>query len=105
MARKRVKPEQIIHVLREAEVKLAGGSTMPEACRALGSSGQTYYRWRREYGGMQVSQAKKLKDLESENARLKGPYKQPKWQGAGSMMVRASGSGHNTETMSGPYGC
>jgi len=69
MARKRVKPEQIIHMLREAEVKLAGASTTPEACRALGISEQTYYRWRREYGGMQVSQAKKLKDLERENAR------------------------------------
>ena len=71
MARKRFKPEQIIHMLREAEVKLAGGSTTPETCRALGISEQTYYRWRREYGGMQVSQAKKLKDLERENARLK----------------------------------
>lgn len=71
MARKRFKPEQIIHMLRQAEVKLAGGSTTPEACRALGISEQTYYRWRREYGGMQVSQAKKLKDLERENARLK----------------------------------
>jgi len=69
MARKRVKPEQIIHMLREAEVKLAGASTTPEACRALGISEQIYYRWRREYGGMQVSQAKKLKDLERENAR------------------------------------
>jgi transposase-like protein len=58
-------------MLREAEVKLAGGSTTPETCRALGISEQTYYRWRREYGGMQVSQAKKLKDLERENARLK----------------------------------
>jgi putative transposase len=57
MARKRFKPEQIIHMLREAEVKLAGGSTTPEACRALGISEQTYYRWCREYGGMQVSQA------------------------------------------------
>ena len=71
MARKRFKPEQIIHMLREAEVKLAAGSTTPEVCRALGISEQTYYRWRKEYGGMQVSQAKKLKDLEQENARLK----------------------------------
>ena len=71
MARKRFKPEQIIHMLREAEVKLAAGSTTPEMCRALGISEQTYYRWRKEYGGMQVSQAKKLKDLEQENVRLK----------------------------------
>ena len=71
MARKRFKPEQIIHMLREAEVKLASGSATPEACRALGISEQTYYRWRSEYGGMRVSQAKKLKDLERENARLK----------------------------------
>jgi len=71
MARKRFKPEEIIHKLREAEVKLVAGSTTPEVCRALGISEQTYYRWRKEYGGMQVSQAKKLKDLERENARLK----------------------------------
>ena len=55
MARKRFKPEQIIHMLREAEVKLAAGSTTPEMCRALGISEQTYYRWRKEYGGMQIS--------------------------------------------------
>jgi len=71
MARKRFKPEQIIHMLREAEVKLAAGNTTPEMCRTLGISEQTYYRWRKEYGGMQVSQAKKLKHLEQENARLK----------------------------------
>ena len=71
MARKRFKPEEIIHKLREAEVKLAAGATTAEVCRALSISEQTYYRWRKEYGGMQVSQAKKLKDLERENARLK----------------------------------
>jgi transposase-like protein len=71
MARKRFKPEEIIHKLREAEIKLAAGSTIPEVCRALGISEQTYYRWRKDYGGMQVSQARKLKDLERENARLK----------------------------------
>ena len=71
MARKGFKPEQIIHMLREAVVRLAGGSTVGEVCRALGISEQSYYRWRKEYGGMQVSQAKKLKDLERENARLK----------------------------------
>jgi transposase-like protein len=71
MARKRFKPEQIIHMLREAEVRLASGSTVGEVCRALGISEQSYYRWRKEYGGMHVSQARKLKDLERENARLK----------------------------------
>lgn len=71
MARKRFKPEQIIHMLREAEIKLASGSTVGEVCRSLGITQQTYYRWRKSYGGMQVSQVKKLKDLERENARLK----------------------------------
>ena len=71
MARKRFKPEQIIQMLREAEIRLAGGSTTGEVCRSLGIAEQTYYRWRKEYGGMQVSQAKKLKDLERGNARLK----------------------------------
>ncbi len=71
MARKRFKPEQIIHMLREAEIKLASGSTIGEVCRSLGITEQTYYRWRKSYGGMQVSQAKKLKALEQENARLK----------------------------------
>ena len=71
MARKRFKPEQIIHMLREAEIKLASGSTVGEVCRSLGITKQTYYRWRKSYGGMQVSQAKKLKALEQENARLK----------------------------------
>jgi predicted transcriptional regulator len=71
MAKTRFKPEQIIHMLREAEVRLAGGSTIGEVCRALAISEQSYYRWRKEYVGMQVSQAKKLKDLERENALLK----------------------------------
>lgn len=71
MARKQFKPEQIIHMLREAEIKLASGSTVGEVCRSLGITEQTYYRWRKSYGGMQVSQAKKLKALEQENARLK----------------------------------
>lgn len=71
MARRHFKPEQIIHVLREAKIKLAGGKTTGEVCRELGISEQSYYRWHKKYGGMQVSQAKKLKDLERENARLK----------------------------------
>ncbi len=71
MGRRHFKPEQIIHMLREAEIKLAGGKKIGEVCRELGISEQSYYRWRKEYGGMQVSQAKKLKDLERENAQLK----------------------------------
>ncbi len=71
MGRKHFKPEQIIHMLREAEIKLAGGKKIGEVCRELRISEQSYYRWRKEYGGMQVSQAKKLKDLERENTRLK----------------------------------
>ena len=71
MGRRHFKPEQIIHMLREAEIKLAGGKTIGEVSRELGISEQTYYRWRKAYGGMQVSQAKRLKALERENARLK----------------------------------
>jgi transposase-like protein len=70
MGRRHFKPEQIIHMLREAEIKLADGETTGEVCRELGISEQSYYRWRKEYGGMQASQARKLKDLECENARL-----------------------------------
>lgn len=64
-------PEQIIAKLREAEVFLAQGETIPKVSRRLGVTEQTYYRWRKEYGGMRVSQAKKLKELEKENTRLK----------------------------------
>lgn len=71
MPRKRYSPEQIIGMLREAEVRLAQGQKVGEICRVLAVSEQSYYRWRREYGGMEVSQAQRLKDLERENARLK----------------------------------
>jgi len=71
MGRKRYTPEQIIGKLREAEVLLGKGQTVGQACRKLGVTEQTYYRWRKEYGGMRVEQAKRLKDLEKENARLK----------------------------------
>ncbi len=71
MARKRHTPEQIIHLLRQAEVGLANGKTVGIVCRELEISEQTYYRWRNEYGGMQVSQARRLRELEKENARLK----------------------------------
>ena len=69
--RKRYSPEQIINMLREAEVLLSQGKSIGEVAKQLGVAEQTYYRWRREYGGMDVPQAKKLKDLEKENAQLK----------------------------------
>ncbi len=71
MARKRFSPEQIITMLREAEVLLNQSNPVAEVCRKLGISEQTYYRWRKEYGGMRVDQARRLKELEQENARLK----------------------------------
>ena len=71
MGRKRHTPEQIITALREAEVGLARGKSVKLMSRELGITEQTYYRWRREYGGMKVSQAQRLKELERENGRLK----------------------------------
>ena len=71
MARKKYTAEQIITKLREAEIDLAKGQTTPQVCKKLGISDQTYYRWRKEYGGMRIEQAKRLKELEQENSRLK----------------------------------
>ena len=71
MGRRRHTPEQIITALREAEVGLANGKTAAMVSRELGISEQTYYRWRKEFGGMKVDQARRLKDLERENAHLK----------------------------------
>jgi putative transposase len=71
MPRKRFSVEQIINHLREADVLLAQGRTVGEVCRQIGVSEQTYYRWRKEYGGLKVDQVKRLKDLEAENARLR----------------------------------
>ena len=71
MAKKRFTVEQIINHLREADVFLAQGETVGGVCRRIGVSEQSYYRWRREYGGLKVDQARRLKDLEQENARLK----------------------------------
>ena len=72
MARRRgYSPEQIIKKLREAEVFQGQGKTVGQACKAIGISEQTYFRWRKEYGGMRVNQAKELKELKNENARLK----------------------------------
>ena len=71
MPRKRFTTEQIIGKLREAEVELARGKTVGQVCKQLGVTEQTYYRWRKEYGGLRVNQAKRFRDLERENARLK----------------------------------
>jgi putative transposase len=67
----RQRPDQIIAKLRQAEVELGRGLKVPEVCRKLGVTEQTYYRWRKEYGGLRTDQAKRLKELERENARLK----------------------------------
>ena len=71
MSRRRHTAEQIITALREAEVALANGKTVREVIRELGISEQTYYRWRKEFGGMGVDQTRQLKELQRENARLK----------------------------------
>ena len=71
MPSKKHKPEEIIGKLREAEIVLAQGASTAEACRRIAVSEQTYYRWRKEYGGLRTDQAKRLKDLERENGRLR----------------------------------
>lgn len=71
MARIRHTPEQIVNKLRQADVEIANGKTVDQVCKIIGVTVQTYYRWRREYGGMKVDQAKRLKEVERENARLK----------------------------------
>ena len=71
MPRKSPSPEQIIAKLRQIEVLIAQGNTVAMACREASVTEQTYYRWRKEYGGMEVSQARRLKELEQENGRLK----------------------------------
>ena len=71
MGKKRYTPEQIIGKLREAEVALAQGETAGQVRRTLGIAEQTFYRWRREYGGLKVEQARRLKALEQENTRLR----------------------------------
>ena len=71
MARIRHTAEQIVNKLREADVEIARGASIGTACRKIGITAQTYYRWRREYGGLKVDQAKRLKELEKENGRLK----------------------------------
>jgi transposase-like protein len=71
MKRTRHTPEQIIGKLREAEVRLGSGETIAEVSRSLGISENTFHRWRRQYGGMKAEDAKRLRELEKENARLK----------------------------------
>ncbi len=71
MGQKRHTPEQIIRKLRQAEVELAKGQSAVEVARKLGITEQTYYRWRKEFGGLRIDQAKRLKELERENSRLK----------------------------------
>ena len=71
MARKRYTAEQIISMLRTAEVEVGKGQPIRVVVKKLGITDQTYYRWRKEYGGLRIDQAKRLKDLEKENARLK----------------------------------
>ncbi len=71
MPKKAYTPEQIINKLREAEILLNQGTTLPVVWKKIGVSDCTYYRWRKEYGGMRIEQAKRLKELEQENSRLK----------------------------------
>ena len=71
MPMKRYKPEQIVNLLRQIEVEIANGKTTPQACKEAEITQQTYYRWRKEYGGLKLDQANRLKELERENAKLK----------------------------------
>ena len=71
MSTKRYKPEQIVNLLRQVEVAIANGKTTPQACRDAEITAQTYYRWRKEFGGLKLDQARRLKELEKENSRLK----------------------------------
>ena len=71
MSTKRYKPEQVVNLLRQIEVQIANGKKVPQACKEAGIHTQTYYRWRKEYGGLKLDQARRLKELENENARLK----------------------------------
>src|SRR5512136_2855248 len=71
MSTKKYKPEQVVNLLRQIEVEIANGKTTPQACRDAGITAQTYYRWRKEFGGLKLDQAKCLKELEKENSKLK----------------------------------
>jgi putative transposase len=67
----RYKPEQVVTLLRQIEVAVANGKTTPQACKEAQITAQTYYRWRKEYGGLKLDQAKRLRELEKENSKLK----------------------------------
>ena len=71
MPMQRYKPEEMVNLLRQIEVGIANGKSTPQACKEAGINTQTYYRWRKEYGGLKTEQAKRMKELERENARLK----------------------------------
>ena len=71
MPMKRYRPEQIVALLRQIEVEIATGKTTPQACKEAAITQQTYYRWRKEFGGLKLDQAKRMKELERENAKLK----------------------------------
>jgi transposase-like protein len=71
MPNQRYKPEQIVNLLRKIEVEIANGKTTTQAAREVGITEQTYYRWRKEFGGLKLDQAKRLRELEKENSRLK----------------------------------
>ena len=71
MAKQRFTAEKIIHKLREADVVIGRGKTIAEACKALGVTDKTYFRWRKTHGGLRIDQAKRMRELETENARLK----------------------------------
>jgi transposase-like protein len=71
MSIRKYKPEEIVTLLRQIEVGIANGKTAPQACKEAEINTQTYYRWRKEYGGLKTEQAKRMKELERENARLK----------------------------------
>ena len=71
MSTKRYKPEQVVNILRQIEVEIANGKTAPQACRDAQITVQTYYRWRKEYGGLKVEQARRFKELERENLQLR----------------------------------
>ncbi len=71
MARKRLTPEEIVTKLRQVDVLVSQGKSVSDAVRAIGTTEVTYYRWRKEYGGLKTAQVKRLKELEAENARLR----------------------------------
>jgi hypothetical protein len=71
MPNQRYKPEQIVTMLRQIEVSIGNGKTTPQACKEAAITVQTFYRWRKEYGGLKMDQAKRLKGLEKENGKLK----------------------------------